>query len=74
MDLYSIQFTLNEIAFVRQSLDVVTVKGTDAKFLANLQTKLEEELLEIQKIENEKLQKLQEIESPETKNTVLKDK
>jgi hypothetical protein len=74
MDLYSIQFTLNEIAFVRQSLDVVTVKGTDAKFLANLQTKLEEELLEIQKIENEKLQKLQEIESPKTKNTVLKDK
>ena len=43
-------FSPNELNFLRQALDLVTVKGTDAKFLAGLQLKLENELAEIAKI------------------------
>ena len=47
MNIFSVDFTPNELNFVRQALDLVTVKGTDAKFLAGLQLKLESELAEI---------------------------
>jgi hypothetical protein len=50
MDLFSLDFTPNELNFVRQSLDLVTIKGTDAKFLADLQLKIENELIEIQRL------------------------
>ena len=50
MDIFSVDFSPNELNFLRQALDLVTVKGTDAKFLAGLQMKLESELVEIQKI------------------------
>jgi len=50
MDLFSIDLSLNEMAFLRQALDLVTIKGTDAKFLANLQIKLENEYIESQKL------------------------
>jgi hypothetical protein len=48
MELYSIDVTPQEIAFLRQSLDVVSISGKDAKFVAGLQTKLEHEMMEIQ--------------------------
>lgn len=48
MDIFCIEVSLNEIAFMRQALDLVTINGKDAKFLANLQTKLENEMAEIQ--------------------------
>lgn len=64
MDLFAIDFTLNELIFLRQSLDIVSIKGTDAKFLANLQTKIESEAAQIQQILNQ-----QEIE----KQVVLQD-
>ena len=48
MELYSIDVTPQEIAFLRQSLDVVSISGKDAKFIAGLQTKLENEMMEIQ--------------------------
>jgi hypothetical protein len=50
MDLFSLDFTPNELNFIRQSLDLVTIKGTDAKFLADLQLKIENELTEIQRL------------------------
>jgi hypothetical protein len=50
MDIFSVDFSPNELHFLRQALDLVTVKGTDAKFLAGLQLKLETELAEISKI------------------------
>ena len=50
MDLFSIDLSLNEMAFLRQALDLVTIKGNDAKFLANLQIKLENEYIEAQKL------------------------
>jgi hypothetical protein len=35
-------FTIVEIQLIRQSLDVITILGKDAKIVANLQSKLEE--------------------------------
>jgi hypothetical protein len=47
MDLFSVDFSLNELIFLRQASDIVSITGKDAKFLANLQTKLEHEITEI---------------------------
>jgi hypothetical protein len=74
MNIFSMDFTLPEITFLRQSLDLVTIKGTDAKFLAGLQIKLEEELIQIQRmIEEEntvKVESFKQIQQAETnKNT-----
>jgi hypothetical protein len=60
MDIFSIDVTHNELAFLRQSLDVVSVSGKDAKFLANLQTKIETELLQIEQIKQAEEQKKRE--------------
>ena len=71
MDLFAIDFGFNELQFLRQSLDLVTIKGTDAKFLASLQIKIETELAEIQQMqlqqEIEKQAALQEIVEKEEK-------
>lgn len=61
MDIFSIDVTLQELAFLRQSLDLVTISGKDAKFVAGLQTKIEHEMMEIQKMkEEEKSKQLQQ--------------
>ena len=71
MDLFAVDFSFNELQFLRQSLDLVTIKGTDAKFLASLQIKIETELVEIQQMqlqqEIEKQAALQEIIEKEEK-------
>jgi len=54
MDLFSVDFTLNELIFIRQASDVVNITGKDAKFLANLQNKLEHEITEINNMMSEK--------------------
>jgi hypothetical protein len=62
MNFYSVDFTPNELNFLRQALDLVTVKGTDAKFLAGLQEKLENELAQIKAmIEQERIQKEEDL-------------
>ncbi len=64
MNIFSIDLTPNEISFIRQSLDGVTIKGVDAKFLANLQVKLENELVEIQKMmEKEERKKVESLQT-----------
>jgi hypothetical protein len=60
MDIFSIDVTHNELAFLRQSLDVVSVSGKDAKFLATLQVKIENELLQIEQIKQAEEQKKRE--------------
>lgn len=76
MELFSIEVTLNEIALMRQSLDLVTIVGKDAKFLANLQIKLENEYAQIQGMkakEDERKQKeLKEIIEHETSKVTKK--
>ena len=52
MNLFSIDLSPNEIALLRQSLDIITIPGKDAKFIANLQQKLEHELSEINNMVN----------------------
>jgi hypothetical protein len=62
MNFYSVDFTPNELNFLRQALDLVTVKGTDAKFLSGLQEKLENELAQIKAmIEQERIQKEEDL-------------
>lgn len=59
LDIFSIDLSQNEIIFIRQALDVVNVSGKDAKFLANLQIKIEQELLEIDSLKLKEEQKKQ---------------
>ena len=47
MNIFSIELTLPEIQTLRQSLDVITIVGKDAQFLAALQIKLESEIQQI---------------------------
>ena len=61
MDLFSLDFTPNELNFIRQSLDLVTIKGTDAKFLADLQLKIENELIEIQHLIQQQQQQKEDV-------------
>lgn len=61
MQIYPLEITLNELLFIRQSLDIVSITGKDAKFLAGLQVKVESRALEIQKkIEEDKIKSLDE--------------
>jgi hypothetical protein len=60
MNIFSIDLDFNEIQFLRQALDIVSIKGTDAKFVANLQIKLENELIQIQEIIKQEETKKQE--------------
>lgn len=54
MDIFSIDVTPMEIAFIRQALDLISITGKDAKFLASLQVKVENQMAEIQKALDEK--------------------
>jgi hypothetical protein len=56
-EIFSIDLTLNELNFIRQSLETVTIQGKDAKFLVSLQMKLEYKLSEVQKLKQEEEQK-----------------
>jgi len=47
MNILPVDFSLNELIFLRQSSDIVSITGKDAKFLTNLQNKLEQGITEI---------------------------
>lgn len=53
-------FNIVELQLMRQSLDVITIVGKDAKTVANLQTKLEEAI----QAESSKSQELQSLIKP----------
>lgn len=57
MDIFSVNLTHNELNFIRQCLELPSISGKDAKFLANLQTKIEQELIEIEQKKAEDLKK-----------------
>jgi hypothetical protein len=77
MNIFSIDLSINEITFLRQALEPISIQGRDAKFVASLQLKLEHELEEIQKIlqeeEQKKIDNLQEL-FPEENNKSFKKK
>jgi predicted nucleotidyltransferase len=77
MDIFSIDLTHNEIVFIRQTLELPSISGRDAKFLASLQIKIENELAEIERIKAEEEQKkardLQQlIEADQSKSGIKK--
>lgn len=48
MNLFTIEnLSLDEIAVLRQSLNVIEIKGSSAQFIANLQNKLDNEIFQI---------------------------
>jgi hypothetical protein len=76
MDIFSIDFSHNELNFIRQSLETVSIQGRDAKFLASLQIKLENELTQIHNMlsieEQNKQTSLQTVLQEEEKKTSKK--
>ena len=63
MNIFSIDLTPGEIQCLRQSLDTITISGKDAKFVANLQVKLEQEFNQIQEmLKQEEAKKQQELQ------------
>lgn len=42
-------FTIEELQVLRSSLNIIDIKGSNAKFVATLQIKVEEEINKIQK-------------------------
>ena len=65
--------TLEEIQVIRQSLNVIEIKGSSAQFIANLQAKLDEEIAQIREmlLEQQFLQQTatQTEENTKSKNT-----
>ena len=64
--MYDVTMTLDELVFIRQSLDAVNIQGKNAKFVAQLQIKLENEIEEI-KNHVEELLALSEVVAPTSK-------
>lgn len=69
--MFSIDLTQQEIVFLRQALEVVQIHGKDAKFVSDLQLKLEHELQEIEKMrlqaEEQKITSLQQVVAKDKK-------
>jgi len=60
MDLFTIEnLSLDEIAVLRQALNVIEIKGASAQFIANLQNKLDNEINQIKVFLLEEEQKKQ---------------
>lgn len=67
MNLFTIEnLSLDEIVALRQSLNVIDIKGSSAQFVANLQQKLDQEITEIQTLlhqdQNQKQEGIKNIE------------
>jgi hypothetical protein len=60
---------LGEIRLLRQALDVISITGKDAQYVANLQVKLEGEMRQIEEfIQSEELKKAEGIAKIEKAN------
>ena len=57
MDLFSVDFAHSELIFIRQALELPTISGKDAKFLAGLQLRIENELAQIEQMKAAEAQK-----------------
>lgn len=71
MDIFSVELNVLELQILRQSLDAITIKGSDAQFIANLQYKLESEINQISAMmaqaEKEKEEQLQKMIAAENR-------
>jgi len=60
MNLFTIEnLSLDEIAVLRQALNVIEIKGSSAQFIANLQNKLDNEIFQIKELLTQEEQKKQ---------------
>jgi hypothetical protein len=60
MNLFTIEnLSLDEIAVLRQALNVIEIKGSSAQFIANLQNKLDNEIQQIREMITQEEQKKQ---------------
>lgn len=70
---YEIGFSPEEIAIMRQSLDIIQISGKSARVIAGLQDKLDEAIMNIQfTIEAEEAKKQEELQKLVEKNTTSK--
>ena len=46
--------TLQDLGVLRQALDTITLTGKDAKYIADLQNRLEQEILKLSESQQEK--------------------
>lgn len=64
-------FSPEELTFIRQVIDLATINAKDAKFVANIQIRIEQELQQIQEMKNQqeadKIRQLEEIKSSSKK-------
>ena len=69
MSMYPIELSKEEFGLLRQSLDIIQIQGKSAKFVANLQDKLDEQLFQIdinlKMQEAEKLEQLANLQKKE---------
>ena len=67
--MYPIELSKEEFGLLRQSLDIIQIQGKSAKFVANLQDKLDEQLFQIdinlKMQEAEKLEQLDNLQKKE---------
>ena len=66
-------FELNELQVLRSSLDTIDIKGSNAQYLANLQIKLEQEILRIEEVEKKKEEDLK-LGPPELRDNKVEQK
>ena len=72
---YEIGFSPEEIAVLRQSLDVIQISGKSARIIAGLQDKLDEAIMNIQfTLQAEETKKQEELQKMIQKETVTKSK
>lgn len=72
---YEIGFSPEEIAIIRQSLDIIQISGKSARVIAGLQDKLDEAIMNIQfTLQAEETKKQEELQKIIQKDTVSKSK
>ena len=72
---YEIGFSPEEIAIMRQSLDIIQISGKSARVIAGLQDKLDEAIMNIQfTVETEEAKKQEDLQKLVEKNTTSKSK
>jgi hypothetical protein len=69
----SVTFTQGELFLIRQTLDLPSISAKDAKFVAQLQTKIESELQQMEilkkQLEEEKMKQLETIKASTKKKS-----
>ena len=66
-------FDKNELEVLRSSLNTIDIKGSNAQYLANLQIKLEQEILRIEEAEKKREEDLK-LGPPELRDNKVEQK